>query len=310
MFSIIIAGFGIVCFNPLTAAEPWSDVDIDLQDLGAQNISSEPTAGPWNIELLGDAVGNANVRCPGDSHLNFATAQLDLSVIYYYDPCYTEGLTAGINYMWTRLGWDANPYFSQENFSTATVSFGAFSQRLPNWTWRGQLSINFDNLEYWTFADYMNYDMLVWGRYEIRKDIGVHIGFLALTGMKIDRVYPVIGIDWTYNCNWKLSLVFPVDISLIYTITPAWNISLAGRFLNQRHRVHEDQTLPKALWFYTTGGGELAVNYSPSKRFKANIHAGANLGGHLKIANRHYQHGERYRLESAPYAGAEIDLNF
>lgn len=310
IYSLIVLALGFACSIHLAAADPWSDVDIDLDDLAAQGIANEPTAGPWTLEFSGDAVGNAAVRCPGDSHLNFATAEADLSVVYYYDPCNQEGLTLGIDYMWTRLDWKTNPYFSQKDFSTVTLNLGGFTQRLPGWTWRGQLSVNFDNLKYWEIADYMNYDLLVWGRYELRPQVGVHIGFLTLTGMKIDRVYPVIGIDWTFNRQWKLNLVFPVDIAIVYTITPAWNVSIVGRFLNQRHRVNKDEPLPMALWFYTSGGAEFAVNYSPSKHFKVNIHGGANFGGHLKIANRHYHKGQRYRVGAAPYAGAEIDVNF
>ncbi|MEI8126036.1 MAG: hypothetical protein WCG42_09800 [Parachlamydiaceae bacterium] len=305
----LLACFEIIYTPTTNAATPWGDVDIDIEDLGPQQIKEATDRGPWSIEFIGDYIGEANVTCPSLSNLTFATAQADLSVVYYYDPCYQEGLTLGLDYTWTRLDWNANPYFTQEDFSMVSLNLGGFSLRLPNWTWRGQLSINFDNIECWNFSDYMSYDLLLWGRYALCQNFGVHIGFLALTGMKIDRVYPIIGFDWTYD-KWQLNLAFPVDLSLTYNINSCWNVALAGRFFNQRHRVKDDQTYPEGLWFYTTGGGELALNYQPSTHFKANIHAGANLGGHLKIANRHYENGHRYSLGTAPYAGGEVDFNF
>lgn len=307
--AILCSALTLVSLSSTYANTPWSDVNIDLEDLGPQEIK-EDDLGPLNIQLLGDYVGKAKVECPGSHKLQFATAQADVNLVYYYDECFKEGLTIGANYMWTRLDWEFNPFFSQKDVQTASLNLGLFSQRLPNWTWRAQLSANFDNLEYWNFSDYMNYDLLLWGRYEYCRDIGVHIGVIGLTGMKIDRVYPIFGIDWKYDDNWKVNLVFPVDLSLVYTIDPCWNVAIAGRFFNQRHRMNDDGFFPEALWFYTTGGTEFAINYNPTSRIHANIHGGYNFGGHLKIANRHYHHGQRLTLDGAPYGGAEIDVNF
>lgn len=307
--TILFTSFVALTSLPTYAAAPWSDVNIDLEDLGAQDIQ-EDDLGPLNIQFFGDYIGKAGVRCPGKHDLTFATAQADVNFVYYYDECNKEALTVGVSYMWTRLDWRLNPFFTQRDVDTASINLGAFTQRLPGWTWRAQVSANFDNLEHWNFSDYMNYDLLLWGRYEYCKNIGVHIGFIQFTGMKIDRFYPIFGIDWTYDDNWKLNLVFPTDLALVYTINPCWNVAIAARFFNQRHRMREHQFFPEALWFYTTSGTEFAINYSPTCRIKANIHGGYNFGGHLKVANRHYHDGHRMRLDGAPYGGAEVDINF
>lgn len=286
------------------------DRDIDIENLGPQQIKEEEAGGPVGIELSGDWIGRAKVRCPGCNHLTFITGEADLNLVYYYDPCLQEGATVGVSYIRTYFNWKNNPYFSQRNYNTVTVNLGLFSQRVPCWTWRAQVAANFGNIDHWNFDDYMSYDMLLWGRYDYCKNLGVHIGFIALTGMKIDRVYPIFGVDWKHGEKWKFNLVFPIDLSIEYSMTSTWSVALAARFLNQRNRAGSDEFLPKGLWFYTTGGIELALNYSPTKWIHANIHAGGNLGGHLKIANRHYMHGRRLRVESAPYAGAEIDINF
>ena len=66
----------------------------------------------------------------------------------------------------------------------------------------------------------------------------------------------------------------------------------------------------KALWRYTNSGIELGINYRPYDRVAANIHVGSTLGGRLKVANHDYEHRQRFNLDPAPYAGAEVDVNF
>lgn len=300
----------LVLVNAGLIADAADTAYVDLEDLSSQNITENTQDGPFSAQISGDYIGKANFKCKNFTHFTYATGDIDLSFVYYYNPCFKEGANLGVTYTRTRLDWKFNPFFTQKDIDTVSLNLGAFTQRLQDWTWRAQVSINFDNIEYWNLEDYMNYDLLLWGRYAYTPNFGVHIGVLALTGMKIDRVYPIIGVDWTYNCQWKLNLVFPMDISLVYTIDNCWSVALAGRIFNQRHRVKKDQFYSEGLWFYTSSGAELAVRYNPTKWISANVHAGADFGGHLKVANRHYRNGHRLRFEGAPYAGAEIDLNF
>lgn len=286
-----------------------ADADVDLEDISNKQVKEELPGGPFSIQLSGDYIGQADFKCRELSHFTFATANADLNFVYYYNPCFKEAATIGIAYTRTRLDWKHNPFFTQKDVDMITLNLGGYTERVENWIWRAQVSINFDNIEHWTFEDYMSYDLLLWGRYAYTRNFGIHLGLLAYTGMKIDRVYPVVGIDWTY-CKWKLSLVFPMDVSLVYTLNKCWSIALAGRFINQRHRMKKDEFFSEGLWFYTSSGAELAVNYTPAKWIKVNAHGGYDFGGHLKVANRHYRHGHRLRFDGAPYAGAEIDLNF
>lgn len=288
--------------------------DVETEDIGPQHTptpSNEEVGGPFTIHVYGDAIGKANVhKCGRLGDLSFATGQAEFSFIYYYDPCNQEGLNLTLSYQNTYLDWTRNPYFNQEDYSTVSLTLGGFSKRLCDWIWQGQVSINFDNVEHWDFDDYMNYDLVLWGRYEWCDDVGIHIGFLAQTGMRIDRVYPVVGVDWHYSEKLKLSFVFPLDISATYHFSPCWSLALAGRFFDQRHRVGDHQHLSKGLWSYRSGGGELALNYHLGKRFEANVHAGYNCGGRLKVADRGYHDRRRFKIDGAPYAGADLSLKF
>jgi hypothetical protein len=295
---------------------------VDTEDISSVNITttgvtdSEAPAGPYLIKGYIDVIGRAKFRkCNDLPRLKFSTGQAEFNFVYYYNACYKEALSITGIYDRTRLDWTLNPYFNQKDFDNFSILFNGYTERLDNWQWRSQISINFVNLEYWDYQDYMTYDFILWGRYtypcwETLGKIGVHIGFLAQTGMKIDRVYPIIGFDWEYNDQWKLNAVYPVNIALIYTIDQNWSVDLAARFFDQRNRLRKKEFLSEGVWHYQTTGGEFGINYTPTKWITANVHAGINFGGHLTVASRHYRHRHRLRLDSAPYAGAEIDINF
>lgn len=292
-----------------------SYADDQLEDIGSENIDQSiedaNDGRPFKIDVMGDWVGRAKVKNSDGLHkVLFATGMAEASYVYYYNPCIEEGANVSLFYENTYLDWKSNPYFNQRNVNTVGVNLGLFSKRMQDWTWNTQVSINFDNVEHWNINDYMYYDVLLWGRYEYCPDLGIHIGFLANTGMKINRVYPVIGFDFKYNRYWKFNVIFPMNISIVYSFNEAWSVSIAGRFFNERHRVKKEEWLSCGLYRYQTAGAELGLTYAPNMLINANIHAGINLGGRLTIADRHYRHSQRIRLNPAPYAGGEVTVNF
>jgi hypothetical protein len=292
--------------------------DIDLEDVGSQVIppsaDQEISGDPFQFYIFGDYIGEAKTKktCFDYGNLQMGTAEADINGVFYYDPCHKEGLSAGLSYQWNRIDLENNPYFTQKDLSTVSIVLTGFSERACHWKWSAQVSVNFDNIEYWDLRDYMNYDMFLWGRYEYTDDVNLHAGLFAQTGMKVDRVYPIVGIDWKINDTWMLNLIFPMNVSLIYTIDCQWNVAIAARFFDQIHRMREKEALPKAIWHYQAAGIELAANYKPCDWLAANIHAGSTVGGTLRIANQHYDSNPRVRirLDPAPYAGAQLIATF
>lgn len=300
---------GIVLASTQLIGEMVTD-DVGPQDITTP-LENESDGNPFKIQFDADYIWPAHIKNSyGEQTLAFATGEAEINAIYYYDPCHNEAATVALNYQRTNLNWQGNPYFTQKDYDVLTLSLAGITQRLPQWTWRGELDINFANLKYWDFNDYMNYNIMLWGRYEIRDDIGVHIGFIAETGMKMDRVYPILGIDWAYDCNWQLSLVFPMNISLLYKIDSNWSVAIESRFFDQRNRTGPNEYLDEGVWHYQTAGVEFAVNYQLAKWLTASLHAGANYGGRLIVADRHYHHRQRINIQSAPYAGGELAFNF
>ncbi len=282
----------------------------DLNPEQETNLAqSNTTPKPCQLEASFDMIGRSKFnRHDGHGHIRYSRGNIETSCGFYYNPCYKEGLAATVGYTYTLMDWKHNPFFHQKHFHTATVGLSAFSHRLCDWLWRSQVAINMDT-DHFNFH-YTTYDLLLWGKYEYCEDIGLHVGLLAFTGLRIDRVYPIIGFDWKYSCHWKFNLVFPIDISAVYTINDCWSVSLTGRPFYSRNRAAKHSRLSNAVFEYENAGAEFAVNYQLSDWLHANVHVGEAFGGKLKVANQHDHHPHHFRFNSAGYIGGEVDISF
>ncbi len=293
--------------------------DLGDDTFGANDVSTfdqspetpENDKGPFLIRVSYDAVGKAKFdKKPFKGEkFRFSEFNADASMVLYYNPCYKEGVVATVGWTNDKLDWRQNPYFHEKHFNWANVTLGAFTSRAERWDWKAIVKMYFDP-HHMNFQEYLAWDFMVWGRYALNCDWGIHGGVIALTGMKIDRFYPIIGFDWRINDAWKLNLVYPTNVSFIYTWNCNWNFAIAGRFWEVRHRAGSHEPVKKALWVYRNAGIEAAANYVWNSWLTVNAHVGYTFGGTLKIANRHYDHKKNLNFKGAPYIGAEVTANF
>ncbi|MFQ5728930.1 MAG: hypothetical protein ACE5GN_01030 [Waddliaceae bacterium] len=242
-------------------------------------------------------------------HLNFHVGRARLGSILWYNSSCEEGVAMSLAYMKTHLEWKENPYFDQENYETVSLSLSGFSDRLPDWLWKADLTASLDT-DPGDLEKYLCWDLLLWGRYDYCEDFGLHMGFYAITGMKIDRVYPILGIDWHCWRKLSLNLVFPLDISAMWEFNDNWVAGAALRFFESRHRVGNNENLTRALWDYRTTGAEFTVDYNCTDYIHANFHIGYTLGGKLKIADRDNDDPHHFKFKSSPYIGGELRLGY
>lgn len=287
--------------------------DIDALDLSSENIEqvdSGDKRSPVTFQMYCDFISDTKIRkgyYKGD-YLEFSEAEAELGFVFYYCPAYTEGASAAISYIPTKIKWKENPWFDQDHFHTASLSFTSFTQRLPGWFWRGQFTL-YTDAQQWDLEQYTWYDIILWGRYTYLEELGLHVGMIAETGMRMDRIYPILGADWQVSKRWKLNLVFPVNVSLEYLITEKWAVALAGRTFNSRHRVAPNEANGRSLVRYENTGAEFAVKFN-GRYLTANIHAGSTLGGRYRIADKRNHHPHTYKLDPSGYVGAELELHF
>ena len=287
----------------------FSEVDITADDYGSENISEGTKNTPFSFDTYIDAIGSAKIKkgyYKGDK-VDFAIANADLGMIVYYCPAYEEGARVSLSFNANYLDWHESPWITQDHFYTASLNLGAFTKRYDRWLWRGQLSINVDACQ-WS-SDYVSYDTLLWGRYSYNECSGLHIGILALTGLDMVWIYPIVGFDWQISQDWKLNVVYPMNISLEYALNKCWTLAVASRNFDVRHRVEPHESYSKSLVRYRNSGAEFLVKYHFDK-ITANLHAGVTFNGRYRIANRHNHNAHTYRLDSAGYAGGEIEVSF
>lgn len=285
--------------------------DYASQDILMQN--QEQDGKPFAVSTTFDFTGPAKFKhehCK--EHLDdvkFGIVEVDVSSVIYYDPCHQEALTATIGYTYTNIDWK-NPFFRQHDFNTVSIAIGGFSKRDPCWRWAGQVQVNAD-INGFHLWDYITVDMILAGRYTWNECVGLHIGFIALTGMKIDHIYPIIGFDWRINEHWKLNAVYPLNISLLYIMNEQWSVGIAQRNFEVRHRVDHDNHLKRGLIQYQATGIEAGIYYlSCDQAIEANLHVGEILGGKVKVANEHHKHSKRFRFKTAPYFGGDLAYRF
>lgn len=269
--------------------------------------------GPFSISSFADWTGKADFekkKCRKSlSNVEFGVAEIDANLVFYYDKCHEEGLVATAGYNFNQIKWK-NPYFDQNQFNTASVAVSGFTERAENWRWAAQVKVNFD-LNHFRFADYIYFDLLLSGRYAYSKCLGLHFGLIALTGYRIDRLYPIIGFDWQISRDWKLNMVYPLNISLAYSITNEWSVLVAGRAFENRHRVGKNNYYSRGLVEYRAAGIEAQVYYeSANKRIEGDLHAGQILGGTVKASNSRHHHIKRYPFKTAPYVGGHLAVKF
>lgn len=305
----------VVAFSMPLFAE-LNDDNYTAEDLLAMSsLNSEEDQNPFSIDISFEGTGRSNFKhekCKRHlKDLQFAIAEIDGSAVFYYNPCYKEGLLATLAYSHTNINWK-NPYFKQQQFDTMSLAIGGFTERAGNWLWKGEVRLNAD-IDYFDIQNNLYWNIVLAGRYAYTECFGINMGFIVFTGMKIDRIYPILGIDWKINDRWKLNLVYPTNIGVIYTYNPQWSFSLSSRSFDERHRVGDAKrkVWEKGLIEYRATGVEAGINFTTcDEKWLANLHVGEILGGRLKIWKRHHNDSKRYKFKTAPYVGGEIAGRF
>ncbi len=287
--------------------------EADTTDIGSQQVAPQESDAqkPFTLELSYDGIGRSKARRHHrDNHVWFSQGQAELGMIFYYDPCHKEALNAAVTYTRTHMHLTHNRYFRQDHWDTVSIGLAAFSKRACGWLWQSEVQMNEDVDHQWNWNHYTSWDLVLWGRYDYTEDIGVHLGFIAFTGMNINRLYPIVGADWQYNEDWKLSAVYPMNISAVYSINSNWSAALAARFFDSRHRAGKHERKPESLYYYRAGGVEIGLNYEYCSILTANVHIGYLVGGKLTLGNKHWKNHRNYTVDSAPYVGGEVKMHF
>lgn len=256
-----------------------------------------------------DVTGRAKIRSPLFEGERIRYSDSEVDVYYTHSLGCESGITLGAGYSSVGIFWKKNPFFEENHFNNFILSLSGYTKLIPNWLWRGGVSSAVDTAE-WNWTHYTIYNLTLWGRYTYCDNVGVHVGFIAQTGIRKDKVQPILGVDFKMYDDWKINLVYPVNISLVYTIAEQWSLALAARIMDSRQRVGKNEALSKGIFEYRNVGTELSLTYSPAQFASANIHIGSATGGSLKISNQNNAEPVYMKLKPVGYIGGAVDLKY
>jgi hypothetical protein len=303
-----ILALGLFFFSTYLCADYGDDDALYKEEEGA--VDQKP--GPFNLLVSGDYICKArhdhdDDDFKGNIRYNHEKAEFD-AIVYYNADC-EEAINLSLGYEFTYLNWNKNPFFRRKDYDTLTVAGTYVTHRLDCWQWIVQLAMNID-ADKWSLSDYNTYDMLLWGRYTWNSCIGLHFGLYGETGIRLDRVWPVLGFDWTINEKWLINAIFPLNVSLQYQWNDGFALVMTCRFFNERHKAGDQGGYEKAVWRYQNTGADFAIVNNWCSWLKTGIHAGYTFGGKLKIANQRGHENHRFHFQPSAYFGGEISANF
>lgn len=267
----------------------------------------------WHIQSDVRAVAPAEMRTHSVKHSKLKYLDSNTSLFYSHSLNPDNSLSWQIGYDYLRLDWKDNPRFNESDFHNLVGSLAWLSTSTNKWRWILNGGFTVDTKTF-NFVDYAVYYGLMWGRYQFRDNVGIHVGAFAYYGIKNGYALPILGADWWISRKWKLTAVFPVDVSLSYQIAQNWSTditysSFGGPYRLPRRAHHGHGRYHHAIFeVYATGADwNLECNYNV---LKAGIGVGYNFGGWLFIRSSNNHHGKYFKYDSAPYGQAYLQFTF
>jgi len=219
------------------------------------------------------------------------------------------GLLFGSGWEGVEVNMQQNPEFEEKIFNYVNGLVGAYTTAFPGWLWKFTVSA-FIDVEETPLVDYTLYQTVLWGKYDLCKWIELDFGFIAETGLRRSKVWPILGFVWIPAPKWTISAIYPIDISVNYSITPCLIASGSLRFLRSRHRLKDTEPNPQGIFEYRTTGAEFDLTYAPIPCFSTTGFVGSTGHGDLQVNDRNGKHGVHFKFNGSFYAGISALLAF
>lgn len=268
-----------------------------------------PPPPPFYIEGEYFKIANASFkeRNHRNEHLSYSSGQVRF---LYNQPmnCYW-GLLFGSGYDTVTLDWKENPFFDDKQFNYVNFGLGAYSSAFWDFMWSATVTAYIDTKSL-DFSDYALYETILLGTHEVRDDLTFQVGFILLSGLNKEKIWPVFGFEWDNGGKVRIGAVFPLDLAIEYRILENLSIAAAGRFIYTRHRVKESEPIPRSIFQYTNSGIEGEVIYFPFENLVFRGFLGSTFQGDLKIANAKNHDATHFKQKSALYGGSSLTWLF
>ncbi len=264
---------------------------------------------PFSISGQYVNVSKADFRTSEVADSNLRYIQSDIAFAYTYPYNLISGLIFGAGWVGTTVDMKDNPQFDETEFNYINLSIGAFTKAVPDWTWTVTVAAFFDT-EQFSLVDYTLYQGVLWGKYSLCSFVEIDLGLILEVGLKKDKVWPIFGFIYLPSENWRINMVYPINVAVEYDWTSCLTLAGSIRFLRNRHRVGCDQPNPQAIFEYETAGAEFDLVYKPARWALLKAFVGHTFDGDFKVSNRNDKDTIHYKFEGSSYAGISGVLSF
>ncbi len=268
----------------------------------------------WHFESDYSKIGSADFTTKGFSHSKLLYSEGNASMYFSHFLNQENALTWQLGANYTDINWDKNPRFTGNNYVYGITSLSWISYSIEKWRWviNGGASVDTKTFNFGKSAVYFT---TLWGRYQLKDHVGVHVGFFAYYGALNGYVLPILGADFWLSPKWEIRAVFPLDASLNYHITKNLTTSLFAtsmggpyRFPRRAHGGIGDYN--DAIFKVYSTSTEWDLTYCLKDTFSIGAGIGYDYGGWIQIADSHNHHKKYYNFDGAPYARASASLTF
>lgn len=262
----------------------------------------------WSAEYLSGSKSEFKDPAYNGSKLSYSEGELSVS---YEDPYQEDRLSviADLGYFTANLDWKENPYFSQKKFNSYKAKLGVAYPFDEHWTWQvgGGADVQASPFN---LTDYSSYNVFLWGRYKYDEDRVFNIGVLSWLGIKDKQVYPILGINYKYNSQWFLNIIFPFKGSITYLFTDEFGMELGGRWSQIRRRLKKSELQSKGIFEYSSRSVELAAFYTFPMGIMVRGFVGSGLGTRMEIYNSRGKDKQILKMKSPFFGGLSLESGF
>lgn len=274
-------------------AQDWDEI---------QFYDTPPPFYPFSLSGETLCVNKAPFQTEEAKNQTLGYKQSNLAFSYTHPLNATDGLLFGAGWISTRLLWKENPFFTQTHFEYINLSLGGFTKSFYNWTWITSIALYFDTQKL-SLSEYTLYQAVLWGKYQWLSCLELNFGFIAEIGLTTDNSWPIVGFLYIPYPYLRLSVIYPINLSLEYDLFQQWSLALSLRFLRNHHRVGDAEPLSQGIFEYQTWGAEADLLYNPFVWLSFKGFLGSTLPGDLKISNRKDMTLTHFKFKNSFYIG-------
>jgi hypothetical protein len=259
-------------------------------------------------------VGKAKFTTPTvkGTHERYADAHTYLYFSHFVNN--DNAISGKVGYSFLKFDWPQNPRFKEDDYHFATSSLAWITTSIHKWRWivSGAVSVDAQTFD---FGESGVYYGLMWGRYNWKPQLGLHVGWYGYTGVKNGYILPILGFDWHPSRKWQLNAIFPVDASLRYHFAEHWSIYLQASAFGRPYRfpIRAHGGIGRyrnGIFEVFSTGIELNLKYYIDNTLSFIVGGGWNLGGWILIKDKHNEHAKYFNYNGAPYAQGKFTCSF